>query len=336
MVWWRKRRTVRTASGRGRSAGRSTGTTTRPQAPPSGPPARTKCLSAPAQSNAAHAATARLAKDLGATHYRYAFEIGWGLEALDSVVTTCRNLGLKIVLCVFRADRIIPTDDPGRAAFASTCRDLIARAGPIVTHLEVWNEPNHRPFVTVQDPAAYARLMIATHALIKTTFGSTVTTITGGLSPEPSPYAPHEFWAACCATDPRFVTSFDLAGIHPYCFPHSPLGTESWNALAQTVTLWKDTAAKYGRTIEFAATEYGAPSAWTTTYLGTSVTFDESRQAQWYRDYLTAFTTRGPVFRLVSPFMPIDSNVGGTWEPTTGLYRQDLTEKPAAAVWRAQ
>lgn len=289
-----------------------------------------KCLSAPAQSNSAHATTAALAKKLGATHYRYAFEIGWGLEALDSVVTTCRNLGLKMILCVFRADRIIPTDDAGRAAFASTCRDLVARCGTTVTHLEVWNEPNHKPFVIAQNPQAYARLMIATHALIKTTYGTTITTITGGLSPEPSPYAPHEFWAACCATDPRFVTSFDLVGMHPYCFPHSPLGSESWNAMAQSVIMWAKTGSDYGRTVEFAATEYGAPSNWNG--------FTEATQAQWYADYRTAFQTRGPIWRVVSPYTILDGNAGAgeSWGPSAGLLRTDQSEKPAATVWRNQ
>jgi len=319
MGWLRRKQTTTT-------------TTTTTVSPTANTPApgRVKCISAPAQSNAAHVTSATLAKKLGATHYRYAFEIGWGLEALDSVVATCKTLGLQMILCVFRADRIIPTDDAGRATFASTCRDLVARAGPIVTHLEVWNEPNHKPFVTVQDPAAYARLMIATHALIKTTFGSTVTTITGGLSPEPSPYAPHEFFAACCATDPRFVTSFDLVGIHPYCFPHSPLGYESWNAMFQSVLLWQATGAKYGRTVELAATEYGAPSAWQT--------FTEATQAQWFGDYWTAFATRGPVWRIASPYTALDGNVGAgeSWGPSAGLYRYDQTEKPAAAVWRSQ
>lgn len=331
MAWWKRKPTVKTAGGRGKIAGTANAAPTvsgTANTPP--PAARIKCVSAPAQTNAAHVTSATLAKQLGATHYRYAFEIGWGLDALDSVVKTCTTLGLKIVLCVFRSDRIVPTDDAGRAAYASTCRDLIARAGTIVTHLEVWNEPNHKPFVTVQDPTAYARLMIATHALIKTTFGSQITTITGGLSPEPSPYAPHEFFASCCAADPRFVTSFDLVGVHPYCFPHNPLGSESWNAMAQTVTLWKQTAATYGRTVEFAATEYGAPSAWST--------FTETTQAQWYTDYQTAFMTRGPVWRLVSPYTALDGNAGAgeSWGPSAGLYRLDLSEKPAAAVWRSQ
>lgn len=325
---WRKRPIIRRASGRGNTADVSQAATTKAPSVPRGP---IKALSAPAQSNAAHVTSATLAKQLGATHYRYAFEIGWGLEALDSIVATCRNLGLQIILCVFRADRIVPTDDAGRAAYASTCRDLIARSGTTITHLEIWNEPNHRPFVTVQDPAAFARLVIATHRLIKTTFGSTVTTITGGLSPEPSPHAPHEFWAACCATDPTFVTSFDLVGMHPYAFPHSPLGYESWNAVYQSVLLWQATGAKYGRTVEFAATEYGAPSSWTN--LG--ITFDEAKQAQWYRDYATAFATRGPVWRIVSPYTAQDGNAGAgeSWGPSAGLYRIDQTIKPAGTVY---
>jgi len=321
VIWRRKPQPTTTTT--------TTATTVSPTANAT-PPATIKCLSAPAQSNSAHATSAALAKQLGATHYRYAFEIGWGLEALDSVVQTCRTLGLKLVLCVFRADRIMPTDDAGRAAFASTCRDLIARAGTTITHLEVWNEPNHRPFVIAQNPQAYARLMIATHALIKTTFGSTVATITGGLSPEPSPYAPHEFWFACCAADPAFITSFDLVGIHPYCFPHSPLGNESWNAMAQTVTIWSQTGTKYGRTVEFAATEYGAPSNWQG--------FTEATQAQWYGDYRTAFKTRGPVWRLISPYTILDGSAGAgeSWGPSAGLIRTDRTEKPAATVYRNQ
>jgi|GEM_PF-3831747 len=330
-IWTRKRKpTTSTTSTTTTTTTTTTATLTTTVTPAPIPPTVIKCVSAPAQSNSAHLTTATLGKQLGATHYRYAFEIGWGLEALDSVLTTCRNLGLKLVLCVFRADRIIPTDDAGRAGFASTCRDLAARCGNTITHLEVWNEPNHKPFVIAQNPQAYARLMIATHRLIKTTFGSTITTITGGLSPEPSPYAPHEFWDACCQADPAFIDSFDLVGIHPYCFPHSPLGSESWNAMAQTVILWAKTGSQYGRTVEFAATEYGAPSNWQG--------FTEATQAQWYADYRTAFQTRGPVWRLVSPYTILDGNAGAgeSWGPSAGLYRTDRTEKPAATVYRNQ
>lgn len=291
------------------------------------PYAGIKCVAAPAQSNAAHVVSATQAKKLGATHYRYAFEIGWGLEALDSVVGTCKTLGLKMVLCVFRADRIIPTDLAGAQAFAAKTVELLKRTQGLATHVEVWNEPNHKPFVVQQNPVAFAQLMVETHKAVKAALPSVVT-ITGGLSPEPSPYAPHEFFAACCKANPKFVWSFDLVGYHPYCFPHSPLGSESWNAMLQAVTLWKATRTAYGRVAEFAATEFGAPSAWKD--------FNEAKQAQWISDYFKAFASRGPVWRLAGVFTAKDGNIGtgAAWEPSTGMYRGDLGEKPAANVFR--
>lgn len=292
-----------------------------------------KGASAPAQTNASHTTAIGLAKQLGATHYRYAFEIGWGLEALDHIVTQCKAQGMKLILCVFRNDRVMPTTLTDAQAHAATVVSLLGRTQGICTHVENWNEPNHLPFVTVQNAAAFAQLQIEFHKAVKLSY-PTIKTITGGLSPETSPNAPDQFFLNACAADARFASSFDLVGFHPYCFPFSPLGTESWNNMKQAVNLWSNVKSTYGRTVTFAATEFGAPSSWTTTYLGNSVTFDEAKQAQWMSDYFKAFAARGPSWAVASVFMPKDGSIGGTWEPSTGMYRSTGVAKPAATAFK--
>lgn len=321
---WRRRVVRKSVSGLSSSVGMGSGRPVVRVVPRS----RVRGVSVPAQSNGAHAGCVQLARGLGVSHYRYAFEFGWGLEAFDSVVGSCRAAGLKLVLCVFRSDRVVPVDAVGRTVFAEQVAQLVERGQGIVSHVEVWNEPNHFPFVTVKDPVRWAALVVAVSARLRAAFPG-VKIISGGVSPEPSPFAPHEFvWAA--ASQPGFLDAIDMIGWHPYCFPHNPMGSESWNAMRQAVTVWEEIKSSFGRDVPFAATEYGAPSAWQG--------FMESTQAQWFQDYWTAFESRGPKWELVSPFMVQDGNAGtgASWEPSTGLFRADGSEKPAAAVYRGQ
>jgi hypothetical protein len=274
-----------------------------------------------------------LAKQMGATHYRYAFEIGWGLEALDSIVSGCASRGLKLVLCVFRADRVLPVDDTAASSYASTVVSLLGRTNGLCTHVEFWNEPNNATFSTTRDAASFARLVVAAHAATKAAY-PTIKTITGGLSPAGGAYQPNTWFLAACAANANFVNSFDYVGFHPYCFPHSPMESQSWNAMKQAVDLWNSLKTTYSKTAEFAATEYGAPSSWTVTQFDGTHVFDEAKQAQWIGYYKTAFDTRGPSWPLVAVFTIKDGNAGtgAAWEPSCGMWRADGTAKPAASV----
>lgn len=301
-----------------------------------------KCVAAPTQSDASHQISINLAKRLGATHYRYAYEIGWG-DALPSVANMVRTAGMKMVLCVFRKDRIMPTTTITQTEFGLAINNLIAKAPDLITHVEIWNEPNHPPFVTTPNAAAFAGTVINSYKTIKAKYPA-IKIITGGLSPESGTKQPDVFFKACIAADSAFISSFDMIGWHPYSFPSNPTGTQSWNPVYQARLLKSHLAVKYpGRTFEFAATEYGAPSKWSTQYAGTTVVFDEAKQAKWYKDYFVAFTTQGVAWTLVAPFTLRDQAAGSggytgtTWEPTVGLYCHDspFVAKPAAAVYIA-
>lgn len=294
---------------------------------------RIRCAAAPAQSNATHGQCMDLAKQTGATHYRYAFEIGWGLEALDYIVNGCAARGLKLVLCVFRADRVLPVDSTAADSYASTVVSLLGRTNGLCTHVEFWNEPNNSSFSTTRNAADWARAVVAAHAAVKAAYPS-IKTISGGLSPASGAYQPNTWFLAACTANPALVNSFDYLGWHPYCFPHSPMGSQSWNAMKQAVDLWNSLKTTYNKTAEFAATEYGAPSSWTVTQFDGTHVFDEAKQKQWYEYYKTAFDTRGPSWPLVAFFTIRDGNAGtGTaWEPSAGVWRADNTAKPAASV----
>lgn len=299
-----------------------------------------KAVSAPAQTNAAHTADMARAKSLGVTHYRYAFEIGWGTEALDHIVTQAKIYGLKVILCVFRNDRVMPTTVGGAASYATTVVSLLSRGVGTITHVEFWNEPNHTPFCTVPNASVFAQLVSISHAEVKAVYPA-VQTITGGLSPESGSKQPDTFFAAALATNAAawsgtaFKDSFDLVGWHPYCFPHSPLGVESWNAMHQAVLCKNATFTNFGKTLKFAATEFGAPSNYTFNIYDGAHVFNETVQAQWISYYWQAFKNLGLTWEIASGFMPKDGAIGGTWEPSTGLYRVDGTAKPAVSKFVA-
>lgn len=273
-----------------------------------------------------------LAKQLGVTHYRYAFEIGWGLEALDYIVAGCQSRGLKLLLCVFRNDRVLPVDATAATSYANTCVSLLGRCGGIATHIEFWNEPNNSSFSTTRSATDWARAVVAGHAAVKAAYPN-VKTITGGLSPAGGSYQPNTFFLAACSANASLVNSFDYVGMHPYCFPHTPMGNESWNAMKQSVDLKNSLSSLYSKTAEFAATEYGCPSNYLATDVTPNVQFDEAKQLTWFGYYKQAFDTRGVTWGLESVFTIRDGNAGtGTaWEPSCGLYRADNTAKPAAS-----
>jgi hypothetical protein len=272
-----------------------------------------------------------LAKQQGYSHYRYAFEIGWGIEALDYIIAGCQSRGLKLLLCVFRNDRILPVDQAACDSYAASLVSYIARGVGTITHVEFWNEPNLTTFSTTRDATQWARMCVTAHAAVKAAY-PTVKTITGGLSPAAGAYQPNTWFLAACAANASLKTSFDMIGIHPYDFPHSPMSNYSWCVNKQVVDLKNSMVSLYGVNPTFAATEYGAPSSYTVTQWDGTHVFDEAKQAEWMGYYKTAFDTRGATWGLESVFMVRDGAIGGTWEPSTGMFRADNTAKPAAAV----
>jgi len=247
-----------------------------------------KGISSPAQPNTSHDEDIAKHAAFGATHYRYAFEIGWGTENLQHVAESVNNAGMKLILCVFREDRALPSTLIGAREFADTCKALIDLCPPgVVTHLEVWNEPNHYPFVLSPNPTAFAQLVVKTSEVVKIAY-PTIKIISGGLSPDEYPNDPYTFFLNCVKANKSFLNSIDYAGWHPYSFPHSPLSSEAWNAMHQAVKTWKKVKSQYGKTLQFAATEFGAPSE--------TGSYTEASQSRWMTDYFTAFATRGPLW----------------------------------------
>ncbi|MBC8160544.1 MAG: hypothetical protein H7Z42_04920 [Roseiflexaceae bacterium] len=104
---------------------------------------------------------------------------------------------------------------PDQQRFVEYTRAVVTRYGGYVDHWEVWNEPDNQLFWRpTPDPAAYARLLIETHAAIKQ-IDPQASVLLGGISP----------------FDTRFLRgvaeagawqSFDILAIHPYVDPHSP------------------------------------------------------------------------------------------------------------------
>lgn len=138
---------------------------------------------------------------------------------------------------------------PDPALFAAFARAAALRYRGVVRAWEIWNEPENAIFWRpAPDPAAYARLLIAASAEIKTV-DPEVKVLNGGVVPY----------------DPRFLdgiaaaggwNAFDVLAVHPYVDPASPEDAQIDVVGVQNVARL---AARYGAKPIW-VTEYG----WTT------------------------------------------------------------------------
>ena len=137
--------------------------------------------------------------------------------------------------------------DPG--TFATFAAASATRYGPNSTVAglrnsvrvwQIWNEPNHYPFVQpTVDVAGYTVMLQQAYAAIKHV-DSGATVLAGATSPAPDDpsgrdVSPVTFLRGIYANGGG--QSFDALSHHPYSFPDSPLVDAPWNAFTQTRAL---------------------------------------------------------------------------------------------------
>jgi hypothetical protein len=202
-----------------------------------------------------------------------------------------------------------------------------------VTAWEIWNEPNHVPFVqpTVDVPG-YTQMLKKAYTAIKAA-DANATVVTGGTSPAPDAangtnVSPVSFLEGIYANGGG--NSFDAVGHHPYSFPYSPLVTQSWNAFQQTQMLHDRLVAHGDGNRKIWGTEVGAPT-------GTdSNAVSDAQQAQIIRDAFTGWNKNfgsftGPLFF----FQHRDNGTNtGYYDENFGLLRHDWTPKPAYSAFK--
>lgn len=104
---------------------------------------------------------------------------------------------------------------PDEAAFVAYATAVVRRYRHLVTHWQIWNEPDQAMFWRpAPDPQRYTRLLIATAQAIRA-IDPTATIVLGGINPFDTTFlraiAEYGGWNA-----------FDVIAIHPYVDPLSP------------------------------------------------------------------------------------------------------------------
>jgi hypothetical protein len=270
-------------------------------------------------------------------------------RATDTVVRQARARGLKIVgtlaysppwarraVCA-STSHCLPTDPDAYARFAGAA---VRRYGANSTSTtfrgsvrvwQIWNEPNHYPFVqpTVDVPG-YTRMLRAAYSAIKADDpGSTVlagATSPAGDDPSGRDVAPVTFLNGIYANGGG--GSFDAFSHHPYTYPDSPLVDAPWNAFTQTARLHQVMVAHGDGAKKIWGTESGAGT-------GTgSKSVSATRQAELLRDYYTGWNTwyrsfTGPL--LWFTVRDASSNPTAVTD-NFGIVRRDFQPKPARST----
>lgn len=233
----------------------------------------------------------------------------------------------------------MPANPNHYAQFAKAAVERYGSRSPI-THLrggidawEIWNEPNHYPWVRpTVDTTGYAKLLQATYPAIKAA-DPTTTVVTGGMAPAPNSPGGEDVTPLTFLQriyDAGAGGFFDAVGMHPYSFPHSPFLGKEWNAFTQVKFLRTEMVLRGDGHKKIWATEAGAPTGTSDRSVG------EAGQVQQVKDYMQAWFEgykefAGPLFW----FQHRDSGTDpADWHQNLGLLRHDGRPKPAYAVFQ--
>ena len=277
-------------------------------------------------------------------------------DATDRVVLDARARGLKLLgmigytpwwarpgNCPPDTDKCLPADPDTFADFAAAAARRYGSLSSIpnlrnsVQTWQIWNEPNHYPFVQpTVDVAGYTRMLRLSYVEIRRA-DPLAAVIAGGTAPAPDDPALRDVSPA------RFIQQiyenggkgfFDAVGHHPYSFPCNPLTAASWNAFMQTKTI-HDVMVQHGDGAKKVwGTEAGVPTATdvgTCTPGNTGRSVTEATQSQFLSDYFKGWygdfgSFTGPLF-----WYQIQDNGDrrGYYDDNFGLLRRDFSQKPA-------
>jgi hypothetical protein len=285
----------------------------------------------------------------------------WNWSYTDRVVREARARGLQIIgtlaytprwaqsgSCPAGTTHCLPANAVEYALFAAAAAIRYGNNSPIaglrgsITTWQIWNEPNHYPFVRpVVDVAKYAEMLKVSYYFIK--LNDPVTTVlAGATSPAPDDpsgrdMAPVTFLRALYYLGARGF--FDAFAHHPYSFPCSPLIEAPWNAFYQTASLYLTMAIHGDGAKKIWGTESGAPTGADvgTCTANNGVSVSEATQAWFVHEYLWGWTVKYGAF--TGPLIWHHIRNQGTnpldRDHNFGLLRRDYTAKPSFQVFSA-
>jgi hypothetical protein len=291
--------------------------------------------------------TLRLAKNCGARIYRVACDMSSptaGLE-LEVAVDRVRNLGMDVLVTATYSPpdlgeyHQVPLTTEQRTEWAERVGAVIKRNVGRVRAVEVWNEPNHRPFNDQPNLERwiprYVDLLNKTYREIKKADRNIIVT-TGGTSPrgtDANGFSPIEWTKGLYArTPPRF----DALAHHPYSFPYPASTAKDWNSCWQTLTIaavvrWNE-ALRSMPMKPIYATEVNFPS-YPPDHAPIERAVDERTQVDRFLDLAHLWRSwewTGPLIW----FGVRDGKDGDLAKTHGGLHRADGTPKPIVPYFR--
>jgi hypothetical protein len=284
----------------------------------------------------------------------------WWWDATDRLVVQARARGLKLIgvlaytptwarpgNCPYGTNKCLPASAETYATMARAAAQRYGTLSPhaslrtSVTVWQVWNEPNHYPFVqpTVNVPH-YTNILKRAYTSFKQ--GDPASTVlAGGTAPAPDSASgrdmtPLTFLRRMYENDAKGF--FDAFSHHPYSFPCSPLVAADWNAFTQTRFLREEMVRRGDGTKRIWGTESGAPTATNTgpCTSGPNVSVTEAQQAQWVSDYFKGWHQDWAAWTGPLIWFQIRDNSANRayWQDNMGLLRHDYSEKPAYRTFR--
>jgi hypothetical protein len=275
-------------------------------------------------------------------------------DTIDRVVREAHARGLSILGtiayapawargpdCPSGTTHCLPADPEDFAAFAQAAAQRYGTGSTVaglrgtVSAWQIWNEPNHYPFVQpVVDVAAYTAMLKASYLRIKSV-DPAATVLAGGTAPAPDDpsgrdLSPMSFLMGIYANGGRGF--FDAFAHHPYSFPCDPLTAKPWNAYYQTLMLHVVMSANGDGAKRIWGTEAGAPTGsdlGTCSAGSTGVSVTETTQAVYLVEEAWNWTVTWDSF--TGPLIFFQIRDSGTdpmnWDDHLGLLGRDFSTK---------
>lgn len=236
-----------------------------------------------------------------------------------------------------RYDFRAPPSDP--RDFAGFLMRLVTRYRGRIQYWEIWNEPNLPQFWTHPDPVVYTGLLRAAYPAIKAS-DPTAVVLAGALAPV-EPGAPGVdtlgFVDAMYRAGARGF--FDGLSFHPYTNGQSPTADQPGlpvHSFARSVPALHLAMLRAGDSRPIWLTESGWPTTPSCAACGSGRSFtSEADQATFLAEEIRLVRGWDYVQGLVWYEMFDRGTSAGNAEDHFGLFRHDLSPKPAVSVFRA-
>lgn len=261
---------------------------------------------------------------------------GWGTRQVDRVVAMANERGIRPLMMLWLTPAWA-NGSTGQRAMPYRVGDYAALAGWAanrwrgqVIGWEIWNEPNSHGFLRGADPIAYASLLKAAYPAIKAADPRAVV-VTGGVEYNDAGWLRQMY-------DAGAKGSFDALATHPYqgiadLPPDAQDGTKWTLRNVSEVRRLMVERGDSAKPIWF--TEFG----WSTHGVSGRVNWIRGVGEQKQADYLAATArlvgTELPYVQRIYWYSDRDTRDGDPQYANYGLFRLDLSPKPAVAALAA-